>query len=49
MEDPFSEDDWKAWEKFTLNFGDKIQIVGDDIFTTNIKLISKGIKRKVDN
>ena len=49
LEDPFSEDDWKAWEKFTLNFGDKIQIVGDDIFTTNIKLISKGIKRKAAN
>ena len=49
LEDPFSEDDWKAWEKFNLNYGDKIQIVGDDIFTTNIKLISKGIKRNVAN
>ncbi len=49
LEDPFSEDDWKAWEKFNLNYGDMTQIVGDDIFTTNFKLISKGISNKTAN
>ena len=49
LEDPFSEDDWKAWEKFNLNYGDMTQIVGDDIFTTNFRLISKGISNKTAN
>ena len=49
LEDPFSEDDWGAWRKFNLNYGNKIQLVGDDIFTTNIKLISKGIKMNAAN
>ncbi len=49
LEDPFAEDDWKAWQKFNQNYGSEIQIVGDDIFTTNIDLISKGIKMKAAN
>ncbi len=49
LEDPFAEDDWKAWQKFNKNYGAEIQIVGDDIFTTNIDLISKGIKMKAAN
>ena len=49
LEDPFAEDDWKAWQKFNQNYGSEIQIVGDDIFTTNIDLISKGIKTKAAN
>ncbi len=49
LEDPFAEDDWKAWQKFNLKYGSEIQIVGDDIFTTNIDLISKGIKMKAAN
>ncbi len=49
LEDPFAEDDWKAWQKFNQNYGAEIQIVGDDIFTTNIDLISKGIKMKAAN
>ncbi len=49
LEDPFAEDDWKAWQKFNQSFGSEIQIVGDDIFTTNIDLISKGIKMKAAN
>ena len=49
LEDPFAEDDWKAWEKFNQKYGSEIQVVGDDIFTTNINLISKGIKMKVAN
>jgi enolase len=49
LEDPFSEDDWSAWKKFTSMNGDKIQIVGDDLFTTNINLIKKGIKNESAN
>ena len=49
LEDPFAEDDWNTWQKFCKNYGNSIQIVGDDIFTTNVKLISKGIKMKVAN
>ncbi len=49
LEDPFAEDDWKAWQKFNQNYGSEIQIVGDDIFTTNIDLIAKGIKLKAAN
>ena len=49
LEDPFAEDDWKAWQKFNHNYGSEIQVVGDDIFTTNIDLISKGIKMKAAN
>ena len=49
VEDPFSEDDWDSWVKFTKLFGDKIQIVGDDLFATNLNLISKGIQRGAAN
>jgi enolase len=49
LEDPFAEDDWKAWQKFNQNYGSEIQMVGDDIFTTNIDLISKGIKMNAAN
>ena len=49
LEDPFAEDDWKAWQKFNQNYGSEIQVVGDDIFTTNVDLISKGIKMKAAN
>jgi enolase len=49
LEDPFAEDDWKAWQNFNNKYGSEIQIVGDDIFTTNIDLISKGIKMKAAN
>ena len=49
LEDPFAENDWKAWQMFNHKYGNEIQIVGDDIFTTNIKLITKGIKTKSAN
>ena len=49
MEDPFSEDDWTSWIKFTKLFGDKNQIVGDDLFATNLNLINKGIERESAN
>ncbi len=49
LEDPFAEEDWKAWQKFNQNYGSEIQVVGDDIFTTNIDLIAKGIQMKAAN
>jgi len=47
IEDPFSEDDWESWKKLTKNTN--IQIVGDDLFATNIKRLEKGIKEKSAN
>ena len=49
IEDPFSEDDWKMWSKFTNEFGDRYQIVGDDLLVTNVKRIEKGIIKKACN
>ena len=49
MEDPFSEDDWNSWIKFTKSIGDNIQIVGDDLFATNLNLINKGIEKNAAN
>mgnify|MGYP000597363946 CR=1 FL=1 len=48
-EDPFSEEDWGDFKKFTERLGDKIEIVGDDIFVTNTKYIARGIKEKTAN
>jgi len=42
-EDPFAEEDWDGFVEFTKKFGDKIQIVGDDLFVTNINRLKKGI------
>ncbi len=44
IEDPFAEDDWSMWSKFTQKVGDKLQIVGDDLLVTNVKRIEKAIK-----
>ncbi len=49
IEDGLAENDWKGWELMTLELGDRIQIVGDDIFVTNTKIIAKGIKKSVAN
>jgi enolase len=49
LEDGLAENDWKGWEMLNKKLGDKIQIVGDDIFVTNTKFISKGIQLKVSN
>jgi len=48
-EDPLAEQDWKGFKKITSLLGDKIEIVGDDIFVTNTKYIAKGIKEKAAN
>ncbi len=44
IEDGLAEDDWQSWAKMTKKLGDKIQIVGDDLFVTNTKKLAKGIK-----
>ena len=44
IEDGLAEEDWKNWKKMTERMGQKIQIVGDDLFVTNTKLIARGIK-----
>ncbi|MFA7581814.1 MAG: phosphopyruvate hydratase [Candidatus Paceibacterota bacterium] len=49
IEDPFAEDDWKAFSDMTLEMGNKIQIVGDDLYATNISRISRGIEEKATN
>jgi enolase len=49
IEDPLNEEDWDGWVKFTAQVGDKIQVVGDDLFVTNPKRIAKGIEMKAAN
>jgi len=49
IEDGLAEDDWNAWTLMTKKLGNKIQIVGDDLFVTNIKRLEKGIKDKAAN
>ncbi|MBW1787513.1 MAG: phosphopyruvate hydratase [Deltaproteobacteria bacterium] len=44
IEDGLDENDWKSWKKMTESLGDKIQIVGDDLFVTNTQRIARGIK-----
>ena len=48
-EDPLAEEDWEGFKKFTAEFGDKIEVVGDDIFVTNTEFISRGIKEHTAN
>lgn len=49
IEDPMGEDDWEGWKKITESLGRKIQLVGDDLFVTNTKHLSRGIKEKAAN
>lgn len=49
IEDGFAEEDWSAWAKMNKVLGKKIQIVGDDLFVTNIKRLEKGIKENSAN
>ncbi len=49
LEDGLAEDDWDGWVAMTKVLGKKIQLVGDDIFVTNTKIISRGIKEKAAN
>ena len=49
IEDPFFEDDWDTWIKFTERADKKVQLVGDDLFVTNKERLQKGINLKVAN
>jgi enolase len=49
IEDGLAEDDWDGWAKLTAKLGQKIQIVGDDLFVTNVERLSRGIKSKTAN
>jgi len=49
MEDAMAEDDWKGWDLLTQKLGDKIQLVGDDLFVTNVTRLQKGIDAHVAN
>ena len=49
IEDGLAEDDWAAWKKMTVELGNKIQIVGDDLFVTNTKRLQRGIDEGIAN
>ena len=49
IEDGLSEHDWSGWQEMTKRIGDKVQLVGDDIFVTNPKIFKKGIAEKIGN
>ncbi len=49
IEDGLAEDDWEGWKLLTQRLGDKVQLVGDDLFVTNVKLLAKGIEQKAAN
>ena len=49
IEDPMSEDDMDGWKNITKILGNKIQLVGDDLFVTNVKRLSEGIKKNIAN
>lgn len=49
IEDGIAEDDWKGWAELTKAIGDKVQLVGDDLFVTNSKRLQKGIDKGVAN
>jgi enolase len=49
IEDGLAQNDWEAWELMTKKLGDKIQIVGDDVFVTNPELVRRGIKENAAN
>ena len=49
VEDGLAEEDWESWKALTEKVGDKVQLVGDDLFVTNIKRLQKGIDNKTAN
>ncbi|HEV7395343.1 MAG TPA: phosphopyruvate hydratase [Pyrinomonadaceae bacterium] len=49
IEDGFAEDDWEGWELATRSLGHRVQLVGDDLFVTNVERLKQGIQRKVAN
>jgi enolase len=49
IEDGLAEDDWDGWKKLTAALGDKVQLVGDDLFVTNVERLKRGITEKAGN
>ena len=49
VEDGMAEDDWEGWQLLTQQLGSKLQLVGDDLYTTNVDRLSRGIKLKASN
>jgi enolase len=49
IEDGLAEDDWDGWRKLTADLGGKVQLVGDDLFVTNVKRLEEGIKKGCGN
>ena len=49
LEDGMAEDDWKGWKALTDRLGDRVQLVGDDIFVTNTEILSRGIREGIAN
>ncbi|OWY20290.1 phosphopyruvate hydratase [Sphingobacteriales bacterium UPWRP_1] len=49
MEDAMAEDDWEGWQQLTEKLSDKVQLVGDDLFVTNVDRLAEGIEREIAN
>ncbi len=49
IEDGMDESDWDGWEVLTRKLGDRIQLVGDDLFVTNPRILEEGIRRQIGN
>ena len=49
IEDGMAEDDWAGWRKLTATIGDRCQLVGDDLFVTNVEFLSRGIRERCGN
>ncbi|MCI0639432.1 MAG: phosphopyruvate hydratase [Gemmataceae bacterium] len=49
LEDGLAEDDWDGWQKLTRDLGDKVQLVGDDLYVTNVKRLQQGIDKRAGN
>ncbi len=49
LEDALGEDDWEGWKMLTAKLGDQLQLVGDDIFVTNVEYLARGIREKCAN
>jgi enolase len=49
IEDGMAEDDWEGWQLLTQKIGDRVQLVGDDLYVTNINRLAKGIEEKASN
>src|SRR6202042_3270059 len=49
LEDPLAEEDWPGWQQLTASVGDRVQVVGDDIFVTNPERIRRGIAERAAN